>query len=207
MIAFKSDLTEEQRWKLVAFIMSPVGPTASSATPAVPVTGSSPATPGPPLESAAASGPAEGDPGIGRDLFYDLSNQRSCHGCHAIHGVGGKVGPDLEAVASSKSAADLIASVLKPRTVTDPKFMTVTVTLTGGDKIIGVKKEESGEVLRIYDTTVLPAVLRTVPKSEIAKLETSEQSIMPADYSSTYTQRQLADIVAFIKSAAARADR
>jgi putative heme-binding domain-containing protein len=124
-----------------------------------------------------------------------------------VHGVGGKVGPDLGEFASTKSAADLIGAVLKPHTVNDPKYTTVTLTLADGDKIVGIKKEEAGDFLRVYDTTVLPAVLRTVAKSEIVKIETSQQSIMPANYASVYSEKQLADIVAFIKSAPARTGR
>jgi putative heme-binding domain-containing protein len=207
MIAFKSDLTEEQRWKVVSFILSPVAPTATPPESTSSAASSTAATPDASAKSRSASGPSEGDPVKGRELFYDLANQRSCHGCHSINGVGGKVGPDLGAVASSRSSAELAASVLKPHIVDDSKYTTVTLTLADGDKIVGIRKEEAGDMLSVYDTTVLPAVLRTVPKSEIVRIETSPRSIMPADYASVYTERQLADIVAFIKSASARTER
>jgi putative heme-binding domain-containing protein len=199
MVGFKSDLTEEQRWKLVAFILSPVGAKESTAE--------RPAESSPlPAGSRGGASMPLGDAVGGRELFYDLANQRSCHGCHAIHGVGGRVGPDLEG-AAAKSDAELLAAILKPRRVTDSKYATVTIMLADGDKIVGVQKEEAGEVVRVYDTTTLPAVLRTLRKSEIAKSERSEQSVMPGDYGSIYTEKQLADIVAFIKSVAAKSDR
>ena len=205
MMAFKGDLSEEQRWKLVAFVLSPVTANEPSA--------------GGPAESGSRSGAPSlikgevgslmpsGDAASGRDLFYDLANQRSCHGCHAIQGVGAKVGPDLGAFASGKSDAQVLSAVLTPHIVTDPKYTSVTITMADGDRIMGVKKDEGGDVVRVYDTTALPAVLRTLAKAEIVKMESSQQSVMPGNYGSVYTEKQLADIIAFIKSALSKTDR
>src|SRR5262245_12613642 len=204
MVAFKSELSEEQRWKLVAFILSPVrarepvagGPAESGSRPG--------ASPGP---SGAASPLPSGDAAGGRDLFYDLANQLSCHGCHAVQGVGGKVGPDLAEAGSSRSAADLLSAILKPHRVTDSKYTKVTIVLANGDKIVGIRKDDGRDAVRVYDTTVLPAVLRTVLKSEIVTIETSEEPVMPGNYGLVYTEKQLADIVAFLKSISGKAER
>src|SRR5262249_36964716 len=164
-------------------------------------------SPNVPVAAGARSSMPKGDPSSGRDLFYDLASQRSCHGCHAVHGMGGKVAPDLGTLASSKSEAELLSAIVTPQAVADPKFVTVIVTMADGDKIVGVKREEGKDIVRVYDTTVLPAVLRTLSKDQIIKIETSQQSIMPGNYGSIYTEKQLADIVAFIKSAPAKSER
>ena len=124
-----------------------------------------------------------------------------------MQGVGGKVGPDLGAFASGKSDAEVLAAILTPHTVSDPKYATVTVTMSDGDKIVGVKKDEAADLVRVYDTTVLPAVLRTLRKSEIVKMELSEQQVMPSNYGSVYTEKQLADLIAFIRSAPGNTER
>jgi hypothetical protein len=72
--------------------------------------------------------------------------------------------------------------------------------LKNGDKLLGIKKDEDDESMRVYDTTELPAVLRTVQKSEIVKVESGDQSVMPKDYASIYTIKQLLDLVTFLKS-------
>jgi putative heme-binding domain-containing protein len=204
MLAFKSDLSEEQRWKLVAFILSRAGGDETASGRAIEsgskVEGAAPA-------AGASGGLPAGDAVSGKDLFYDLTSQRSCHGCHAINGVGGKVGPDLGATAAAKSDADLLSAILKPHKVTGTRYATVTIVLANGDKITGVKKEDGPDTVRVYDTTVLPAVLRTVLKSDIVATETSEESVMPRNYESVYTQKQLADIIAFIKSSPGKGDR
>jgi putative heme-binding domain-containing protein len=156
-------------------------------------------------ESKPPVGTASASAANGRDLFYDLASQRSCHGCHAINGVGGKVGPDLGSYA--RSEAELLSAILKPHSAIEPRYGKVIVTLADGDRIVGIKKDEGRDFLRVYDTTVLPAVLRTLSKSEIVKTETSDQSVMPGDYGSVYTEKQLADLVAFIKASSGKTDR
>ena len=206
MVAFKSDLTEEQRWKVVAFILSPIGPRTAAGGSAS-AAGSSPSMPDGTGESKSAVSSPSANVANGRDLFYDLANGRSCHGCHAIHGVGGKVGPDLGMLSSPKSEAELLSAIVKPHPAVEPMYATVMLTLADGDRIVGIKKDEGRDFLRVYDTTVLPAVLRTVSKSEIVKTETSEQSVMPGNYASVYTERELADLVAFIKASLSKTDR
>jgi len=74
------------------------------------------------------------------------------------------------------------------------------VFLRNGDRITGIKKEEDAESLRIFDATELPAVLRTVQKENISKIEYSGGPVMPTDYASSYTVKQLLDLVTFLKS-------
>ena len=50
----------------------------------------------------------------------------------------------------------------------------------------------------------LPAVLRTVQKSDVVKVESRDESVMPKDYASIYTMKQLLDLVAFLKSSESR---
>jgi putative heme-binding domain-containing protein len=203
MLGFKSDLTDEQRWKLVAFILSPAG--ANDQMGGRPAE-SEPKRGGSAAEVRTGGAMPAGDAASGRDLFYDLASQRSCHGCHSINGVGGKVGPDLGASAA-KSGAELLSAIIKTRTATDAKYATVTIILASGDRITGVKKEEGADIIRLYDTTIMPAVLRTVMKSEILTTEISQESVMPRNYGSVYTDKQLADIIAFIKSSAGSNNR
>jgi putative heme-binding domain-containing protein len=135
----------------------------------------------------------------GKALFFDSSNPRSCGKCHSFAGEGAQVGPDLSA-ASTKPARDLLLSIVMNREIKDSKYATITVTLRSGERIIGVKKEEDAESLRVYDTTELPAVLRTVQKTSVANINYTVQPVMPLDYASSYTMKQLLDLVTFLKS-------
>ena len=195
MMPFKSQYTEEQIWKLVAFIMSDPAASISAATPDQP---SNPAAPEPPTTGAAVSA-LLGDPKSGRAIFFDTTVASNCSACHSFNGEGGSIAPDLSKPAELKSPRDMFASIVMPGSPRDSRYRTVVLTLRSGEKISGIVKEEDAESIRVYDTTELPAVLRTVQKQEVSKRETIDESSMPRDYSSRYTLKQLLDLVAFLK--------
>lgn len=199
MLSFKSELSEEQIWKLVAFIMS----SSNAAPPTDANRTKKNASDTPPLAGASVErGAAVSSIEAGKAIFFDSANRKSCYFCHSIRGEGTAIGPDLSSAAAA-SAKELFSRILLTREAGDPRYSTVSITLRSGEKVAGVKKEEDAESIRIYDTTELPAVLRTVQKADIAKAETSNQSVMPGDYASTYTIKQLLDLITFIKSSGA----
>ena len=203
MLSFKSEFSEDQIWKLVAFIMSDSAttPAASAEAPAAEKPAASTAQPKPADSDASLS--TVGSVQAGKALFFDSSQPKSCHSCHSLQGEGTPIGPDLSKLAG-KAPKELLLSIILARETKDPRFATVTLALRNGDKIVGVKKEEDTDSTQIYDTTELPAVLRTIQKADIAKLETSDESVMPKDYASIYTMKQLLDLVAFLKSSELR---
>lgn len=199
MPSFKSELSEEQIWKLVAFIVSDTKTSAIVPGPAdgLPAAPSSAASVK--IAEAITSAPLVGNFQAGKALFFDSSQPKSCHACHSFNGEGTPIGPDLSA-AASRSPRDLFLSIILARGLKDSQYATITVALRNGEKLVGVKKEEDAESLRIYDTTELPAVLRTVQKTDVAKVEYTNESVMPKDYASAYTMKQLLDLVTFLRS-------
>jgi putative heme-binding domain-containing protein len=199
MLSFKSEFSEDQIWKLVAFITSDSATNlaAGAEAPAAEKPAASTAQPKPADSDAALA--IIGSVQAGKALFFDSSQPKSCHSCHSLQGEGTPIGPDLSKLAV-KAPRELLLSIILGREIKDPRFATVTVVLRNGDKIAGVKKEEDADSIRVYDTTELPAVLRTIQKADIAKLEASNESLMPKDYASIYTMKQLLDLVAFLKS-------
>ncbi len=197
MLSFKSELSEEQIWKLVAFVMSDVKST-SDAKPEASVAGKpSPSTKA--SAETAASSSITGSAQAGKALFFDSTQSRSCHHCHSLQGEGTSIGPDLSKV-ESRSPRVLFLSIILPHDIKDPRYATVRLTLRSGDRIVGIKKEEDAESIRVYDTTELPAVLRTIQKTDVVKVESANESVMPKDYASIYTMKQFLDLVTFLKS-------
>lgn len=198
MLGFKSEFSEEQIWKLVAFIMSD-SKTGTPVEPAEELRPSPSIASVKPAEAIAAVGNSE----AGKAIFFDSAHPKSCHACHSIGGEGTSIGPDLS-LAANKSARELFLGIILAREIKDSRYATITVTLRNGDKIVGVKKEEDEESIRVYDTTELPAVLRTIQKTGIAKVEASNESIMPKDYAAAYTVKQLLDLVTFLRSSGSK---
>jgi putative heme-binding domain-containing protein len=149
---------------------------------------------------AGSTSSSVGDAQAGKSLFFDSSRRKSCSACHSFNGEGTAIGPDLSRAGANKSARDLFLSIILSRDVKESPYATITVSLRNGDRITGVKKEEDAESLKVFDTTELPAVLRTVQKDNVSKIEYSRESVMPADYASSYTIKQLLDLVTFLKS-------
>jgi len=204
MLSFKTELSELQISKLIAFIMSDAKTIRGVNTevvvadkPAV-----QPAVPLKPSESADAPSTA-GSIQAGKALFFDSAQPKRCANCHSFEGEGTPIGPDFSKV-GSRTPRELFLSIVLPGDAKDTKYSTVTLTLRNGDKIRGIKKEEDAESIRVYDITELPSVLRTVQKADVAKLETATESIMPKDYASAYSLKQLLDLVAFLKGSESR---
>lgn len=200
MLSFRSELSEEQIWKVVAFIMADLNKAAASSESPIENKSAIPSS-AVPTKSPGSSTTSSlvGEAQAGRVLFFDSGRAKSCQSCHSFGGEGTPIGPDLSKI-GNRSARELFLDLIMMRENRDSRYATVNVTLNNGDKILGVKKEEDGESIRIYDTTELPAVLRTVQKSDIVKIEQREESVMPGDYASIYTMKQLLDLVSFLKS-------
>ncbi|HKP86333.1 MAG TPA: c-type cytochrome [Blastocatellia bacterium] len=207
MMAFKSELSEEEIWKLVAYIMSEakaspeVKSEPSGLTPPAPAPKATTTVTGGAMKSAdAATASFIGNAQAGKSLFFDSAQPRSCRACHSFAGEGSSIGIDLSTV-GSKTARELFLSIIIPRdTAAGSRYSKLILTLKNGDKVAGIKKDEDDESIRIYDITELPAVLRTIQKANVAGIEATSESPMPKDYASTYTVKQLLDIVAYLKS-------
>ena len=196
MMSFKSEFSQEQIGQLVAFIMS-VFKQDSQAEEPEPI--ASRAQKAEPKVSASSAESLVGNIQAGRALFFDSTQKNSCGGCHSFQGEGASIGPDLSKVAD-KSARELFMSIVLPHVSTGARYKTITITLRSGEKIVGIKKEEDDESIRVYDTAQLPAVLRTIQKPDVAGIETANESLMPKNYATIYTVKQLLDIVTFLKS-------
>ncbi|MCI0420929.1 MAG: c-type cytochrome [Acidobacteria bacterium] len=205
MPAWKDRLTEAEIGAIVAYILTlsklssnsvEVLPSASpAASPPAAISNTPVASPEPPVIDSGLIG----NPEKGKALFYDSSNDWNCGACHRIGGAGASVGPDLSA-AKSKAVKDLFIDIVLPSASLSPDMPFLKITTTTGEQIQAIKSEESPSHLKIYDIGSLPAVLRTLEKNQIQKLDTESRSAMPAKYGEMYTVKQLLDIIAFLKA-------
>jgi len=180
-------LPDEDIWAATAYIIS-LGP-GNLTSSMITIGGSS-------ARREALTGKAK----HGRDLFFDLNNQKRCAVCHRLGGQGTAVGPDLSVTASSKSADELMHDILNPGVLIAQGFGHVVVTTASGETIAGVKKAETGERIQVYDAEAIPPPLRTFYKDQIYKVENRLASYMPARYDSVYSKTDLEAIVAYLKS-------
>jgi putative heme-binding domain-containing protein len=217
MPGFNKEMNAEQIAQVVAYVLTlaPTGsaaarapapdvrPAAKAARPAVagtpPVGAVSTAPTTKPAVNNAGAGDVRGDPAAGRDIFFDAGQAGNCRFCHTLGGRGGDVGPDLSK-AATKPARDLFLSLVAPRSAVGSAFAAISVTMKDGQRFVGVKRDETPDAMRLYDTSSVPPVLRSLLKTSVAAVAPADAPTMPRDYASRYSLKQLLDVVAFVKS-------
>ena len=203
MPAWKSRLTEAEIGAVVAYVLTLSKLTSDSAeaalaAPVASLPRAASETPPTKSESSPVDGTVYGNAEQGKALFFDSSNDSHCSACHRVGGSGANVGPDLSGV-KAKAVRDLFIDIVLPSAHLSPDRPFLNITTKSGEQIQGVKSEESATHIKLYDIGSLPAVLRSLPKDQIQKLEIQRRSAMPAKYGEMYTVKQLLDIIAFLK--------
>jgi mono/diheme cytochrome c family protein len=172
MPAFGTDLPRTDLLAVVAYVDSLNGVTPS-------------------VNPALASGPAPRklapEAQRGRDLFADqVRGLTRCSNCHQVDGLGISVTLPLGAAPENVAALRQIAS---------PK---VETAMAEGDTFPALVLNKSGAQTKLYDLTAVPPVLRTFPKGVVSFKEGS--GWRHAAMLTPYSDRELADIVAFLKA-------
>lgn len=92
----------------------------------------------------------------GKDLFFDPVRGTRCGTCHTVEGMGTAVGPNL---ASAPRDAAAIQAV---------KAQHVKTASVAGDRFPAIVVETKGGWMKVYDLTVSPPVLRTLPAGDVS---------------------------------------
>jgi cytochrome c oxidase cbb3-type subunit III len=175
-------MTDEEIWQIVSYIRS-----------------QEVKAPAKPMGSAAH----------GKELFYGDAN---CSLCHMIDGKGGRLGPDLSAVGTSRTRAAIIDSLRNPSrrlawglteaTKEFPQeYESVTAVTGDGKQIKGVTLNEDSFTVQIMDTSENIYLLE---KDKLRSLEKTRESAMPKYTPDLLSDKDLDDIVAYLGSLGAK---
>jgi putative heme-binding domain-containing protein len=138
---------------------------------------------------------AAGNADRGSELFFKQAEKSLCTKCHRIGDQGARVGPDLTGIGSRFSRIHLIESILDPSRTIAPSYETIVVALTSGRTLSGVKIAEDENRLTLGDNE---GRLHEIAKSEIEERASQTKSIMPDGLEKRLSDRELADLVAFL---------
>ncbi len=130
----------------------------------------------------------------GRKVFYE-HGAAQCQRCHAMHGDGGNVGPELGAIGRNHDAAYLLRALIQPGSEIAPGYGLGTITLKDGTAISGnflPDDIDGNAVIQFGETT------KTIPKANIAS-KTTPLSAMPP-MSALLSKEETRDLVAFLVS-------
>ena len=127
----------------------------------------------------------------GRSVF-----QRTCEPCHKMYGEGGTIGPDL--TGSNRANLDyLLFNVLNPNGEVPDAYKMVVVTARDGRTFTGnvVAETERQITLRVVGRDDV-----VINKSIIQSRESTEVSMMPGGLFETLTDREVIDLVAYLRT-------
>jgi putative heme-binding domain-containing protein len=139
---------------------------------------------------AAAQAAGGGDPGAGAEVYAN-----NCANCHAVKGKGGKIGPDLSAVAS-KGVKYIEDSILRPAKSITPGFETWELIDKTGRKTIGLKTVDSATEIEVTKANGEKVKLA---KADVKQLEQDKDaSVMPDNLNEAMTVKDLQDVLAYM---------
>ncbi len=140
------------------------------------------------------AGAGAADPAAGRVVFKQVCGQ-----CHKLYGEGGNVGPNL--TGSDRHNLDyLLGNVFDPSAVVPAAWRVSTVLLTDGRVLTGVASRSGGGgddaawQLRTADAAVV------LPAGDVLEVVPGDASLMPEGLFKTLTDRQVRDLIAYLRS-------
>nr|WP_170156752.1 PVC-type heme-binding CxxCH protein [Roseimicrobium gellanilyticum] len=107
-----------------------------------------------------------------------LMFQATCAICHPFHGGGQKVGPDL--IGSGRSNLDaLLANVIDPNQIIGNGYENMIASTKDGRTLAGRLVEDTPSHIKLL---AAGGAEQIVPRDQLAKLENTHQSLMPAGF-------------------------
>ncbi len=136
-----------------------------------------------------------GDPAKGKKLFFDSEGKANCGKCHTVSGQGGKVGPHLSFVGTSRMKAFLLESILNPKAVITSGYSSILILTKKGKFVTGVKMNEDDSSIDLMDKE---GNALHISKDEIKKYKTQKISIMPGNFKDILTQDEVRHLLAYL---------
>ncbi len=138
---------------------------------------------------------ANGDAERGKQLFLDAKSL--CITCHAMGGIGGTFGPDLTKVGAIRTPRDLLEAIVFPSASFVRSYEPMLVKTKKGETLGFIKKDAPDEVV----IATAPNVDARFPRADVLAFQPAATSLMPAGFDGIFTPAQLADLVAYLKTA------
>jgi putative heme-binding domain-containing protein len=137
-----------------------------------------------------------GDAQRGRQWFF-AGQAGQCIECHRLQGSGKSVGPDLDGIASRRTRAQLLESILDPPRVIEPLYQTYVALLDDGTVVTGLKVSE--DVATVVIRSAEGKDIRML-KLDLDTLQAQPQSLMPSGMAAEMTAQELANLLEFLES-------
>jgi putative heme-binding domain-containing protein len=131
----------------------------------------------------------KGGPASGATVF-----ERECKACHKIGARGVAVGPDLTG-SPSRDPSALLASILDPNASVSPKDVQYLVIDRKGRTYSGIIAAETATSLTLRRGE---GAQDTILRGQVEELTSTGMSLMPEGFEKRISQREMADLIAFV---------
>ncbi len=122
-----------------------------------------------------------------------------CSNCHMVNtagvGQGGFIASDLTGYGANHAAKAIKQSIVQPGTPLDPASRVVEVQTKTGQKLIGVVRSEDNFNLALQTED---GRYHFLTRSSLAEVNYKQYSLMPRDYGTRLTGKELDDLVSFL---------
>jgi putative heme-binding domain-containing protein len=133
---------------------------------------------------------SKGDPKKGKPAFHKAS-------CAACHSGSAALGPDLSGAAGRFSRDDLFTAILQPSKDISPRYRTTQLTTANGKTYQGIIAYEAVDSILLLTG---PGQSVRLAHKQITERRMSATSLMPAGLIDRLTDREIADLYAYLKS-------
>jgi putative heme-binding domain-containing protein len=136
------------------------------------------------------------DPGSA-DMGKFAFSKASCASCHRFGPDGETMGPDLTTIANRFSDREILESILYPSKVISDQYAAKSILTIDGHHYTGIVSVNRDKSLTVLTND---AKKISVKADEIDQVSPSEVSAMPADTLNQLDKREIADLIAYLKS-------
>ncbi len=135
----------------------------------------------------------DGDAARGKTVF--ASNKAACTACHAMTGIGGRIGPDLTTIGAIRMPSDLLEAIVLPSVAFVRTYEPVAIVTDDGRAFSGIIRDETATDIVVQTSAT---ATERIARSNIESLELGTVSLMPKGYDSLLSLQELADLVAYL---------
>ncbi|OYP38842.1 c-type cytochrome [Rhodopirellula sp. MGV] len=145
-------------------------------------------------------------PAVEQDKTPDFDNgakvfaTAQCYKCHRMGIQGGILGPDLTGAGGRFSPKDLLTSIIHPDQVISDQYGATQFLTEDGRIIVGRVVNMHGTRLQVMTNMLDPSSLTSVDRNSVEETRASKTSMMPAGLLDTFTEDEIADLVAYLRA-------
>ncbi|MEM8671828.1 MAG: c-type cytochrome [Planctomycetota bacterium] len=128
-----------------------------------------------------------------------------CYKCHRMGVQGGILGPDLTAAGGRFSVKDLLVSMIEPNKEVSDQYGATQFLTVDGRVITGRVVNMNGNQLRVMTNMLDPSKLENINRDDIEQTRASRTSMMPSGLLNTFTEEEIADLIAYLRAGGRKA--